>query len=32
MTDHQILRVGVVGAGQISGAYLSTFPGWRTCG
>jgi predicted dehydrogenase len=27
MTDHQILRIGVVGAGQISGAYLRTIPG-----
>lgn len=27
MTDRRILRVGVVGAGQISGAYLRTFPG-----
>ncbi|MEY9962444.1 putative dehydrogenase [Streptacidiphilus sp. MAP12-16] len=26
MTDQQILRVGVVGAGNISGAYLDTFP------
>ncbi|MFJ4633842.1 Gfo/Idh/MocA family protein [Streptomyces sp. NPDC088847] len=26
MSDRQILRVGVVGAGQISGAYLRTFP------
>jgi predicted dehydrogenase len=26
VTDKQILRVGVVGAGQISGAYLNTFP------
>ena len=26
LMDRQILRVGVVGAGQISGAYLRTFP------
>jgi predicted dehydrogenase len=26
VTNEQILRVGVVGAGQISGAYLDTFP------
>jgi predicted dehydrogenase len=27
LTDRRVLRVGVVGAGQISGAYLKTFPG-----